>query len=149
MVTVYDVPADKLIERVAKELKGKVEPPAWAIWVKTGRHREKSPERDDWWYVRLASVLRKIYIVGPIGTSRLAAEYGGKADRGSARYHAVKGSRNIIRKCMQQLETLGYVQKTKEGRVITPAGRSFLDRMAYEVMKELVKENKDLEKYMA
>jgi len=148
MVTVYDVPADKLIAKVAEKLKDKAEPPEWAMWVKTGRHKERAPEQDDWWYIRLASVLRKVYIKGPIGTSRLAAEYGGKADRGSKRYHAVKGSRNIVRKCLQQLEKLGYVKKDKEGRIITPEGRSFLDNVAYEVMKELVKENKDLEKYM-
>ena len=150
MVTVYDVPPERLINEVAKILKEekKIEPPEWADWVTTGVHKERGPERDDWWYVRVASVLRKIYIYGPIGTSRLAAHYGGKEDRGSKRYKARKGSRAIVRKALQQLENLGYVMKKKEGRVITSQGRSFLDNVAKRVMDDLVKENKQLEKYV-
>ncbi len=148
MVTVYDVPPEKLIASVAEKLKEeKIEPPEWSRWVTTGVHKEKGPEQEDWWYIRLASVLRKIYIMGPIGTSRLAAEYGGKEDRGSKRYKARKGSRAIVRKALQQLESLGYVKKDKKGRVITPKGRSFMDNVAHEIMKELVKENPELEKY--
>ncbi len=148
MVTVYDVPPEKLIASVAEKLKEeKIEPPEWSRWVTTGVHKEKGPEQEDWWYIRLASVLRKIYIMGPIGTSRLAAEYGGKEDRGSKRYKARKGSRAIVRKALQQLESLGYVKKDKKGRVITPKGRSFMDNVAHEIMKELVKETPELEKY--
>ncbi len=149
MVTAYDVPPEKLIDEVARILKDekKVDPPEWAHWVTTGVHKERGPEQDNWWYVRVASVLRKIYVSGPIGTSRLASYYGGKEDRGSKRYKARKGSRAIIRKAMQQLENIGYVKKEKKGRVITPQGRSFLDNAAKKVIDEIVKENKDLKKY--
>ena len=149
MVTAYDVPPDRLIGATAKILKEekKIEPPEWVDWVTTGVHKERGPEQDDWWFVRVASVLRKIYVYGPIGTSRLAAHYGGKEDRGSKRYKARKGSRAIIRKALQQLESLGYVKKEKDGRVVTPEGRSFLDGVAKKVMDELVKENDELKKY--
>ena len=148
MVTAYDVPPDKLINEVAKTLKEKkIKEPEWARWVTTGVHKERGPEQDDWWYIRLASVLRKIYVYGPIGTSRLAAHYGGKEDRGSKRYKARKGSRAIVRKALQQLEELGYVKKEKEGRVITPQGMSFMDNAAKKVFDSLVKERKELEKY--
>ncbi len=149
MVTAYDVPPEKLIGEVAKILKDekKLEPPEWVDWVTTGVHKERGPEEDDWWYVRTASILRKIYVYGPIGTSRLAAHYGGKEDRGSKRYKARKGSRAIVRKALQQLEGLGYIKKDKKGRVITPQGRSFLDNVAKKIMEKLVNENKDLKKY--
>ena len=149
MVTVYDVPSDKLIEKVAEKLKKekKIKPPEWIHWVTTGVHKERGPEQNDWWYIRLASVLRKVYVKGPIGTSRLSTDYGGKEDRGSKRYKARKGSRAIIRNCFQQLEALGYVKKDKKGRVITPQGQSFMDNTAKEIMKELVKNNKEMKKY--
>ena len=85
MVTVYDVPPEKLILKTAEKLKGidSIEPPEWSEFVKTGRHTEKSPTQDDWWYTRAASVLRKIYMKGPMGSSRLSEEYGGFADRGA------------------------------------------------------------------
>lgn len=140
MVTVYDVPAEKLILKAAEKLKGdnNITPPEWAEYARTGRHTEKAPIQEDWWFTRSASILRKLYIKGPMGTSRLAAEYGGFADRGSKPNRAVKGSRNIVRKCMIQLEAAGLlVSVEKLGRNISPAGQSLLDNAAKEVYDEL------------
>ncbi len=140
MVTVYDVPAEQLILKTAQKLKENpnIVPPEWAEYVKTGRHTERGPSQDDWWYTRAASIMRKLYVKGPMGSSRLAAEYGGYADKGSMPNRAVKGSRNIARKCMMQLEAAGYlVSKDKEGRAISPAGQSLLDNTAKEVYDEM------------
>jgi small subunit ribosomal protein S19e len=139
MVTVYDVPAEELILKTAGKLKGndKIVPPEWTEFAKTGRHTERAPTQEDWWYTRAASILRKLYVKGPMGSSKLAAEYGGFADKGSMPNRAVKGSRNIARKCMIQLEAAGYLLPTgKEGRKISPAGQSLLDNTAKEVFDE-------------
>ncbi len=137
MVTVYDVPSEKLIANVAQKLKdsGAVNPPEWAEFAKTGVQTEKAPIQADWWYTRAASVLRKVYVKGPIGTSKLAAEYGGFNDRGSKPNRAVKGSRSIIRRSLMQLESAGLVAKNKNnGRVVTPKGQALLDNAAKEVV---------------
>ncbi|WP_181933468.1 40S ribosomal protein S19, partial [Pyrobaculum aerophilum] len=55
----------------------------------------------------------------------------------------------IIRKILQQLEQAGYVAKTKQGRVLTPEGRSLVDRIATKIAKELVKSRPELVKYLA
>lgn len=88
MVTVYDVPPEKLIMKAAEKLKqvDAIAVPEWAEFVKTGRHTENAPVQEDWWFIRAASVMRKVYTKGPMGTSRLAAEYGGFADRGLIPY---------------------------------------------------------------
>ncbi|ACX72216.1 Ribosomal protein S19e [Methanocaldococcus vulcanius M7] len=148
MVTVYDVPAEKLIQKTAEKLKElDINVPEWVNFVKTGVSRERRPEQDDWWYVRCASILRKIYIYGPVGISRLRTAYGGRKNRGHEPEHFYKGSGNIIRKALQELERLGFVEKTPEGRVITPKGRSFLDNIAKEVRDEVVDEIPALAKY--
>jgi len=136
MVTVYDVPAEQLIAKVAAKLRelDTIKPPEWADYVKTGRHTEKAPVQKDWWYTRSASILRKVAIKGPIGTSRLAEEYGGFADRGSRPNKAVKGSRNIARKSIMKLEASGLVAKNKnKGRIVTSKGQKLLDAAAKEV----------------
>lgn len=150
MTTAYDVPPDRLIKKIAEKLKQDktFTPPEWARFVKTGPHAEKPPMDPDWWYVRCASILRKIYIKKCIGIERLRAEYGGKKDKGSKPYHAVKGSGSIVRKALQQLEAAGYVTKIRgKGRVITPKGQSFVDNTAHEVKLELEKEIPELSKY--
>ncbi|AIY90604.1 30S ribosomal protein S19e [Geoglobus acetivorans] len=149
MATVYDVPADILIERVAGKLKEMDEfrPPEWAGYVKTGVHKERSPEQGDWWYYRVAAIFRKVYVDGPVGIERLRTAYGGRKNRGVRPERFRKGSGSIIRKALQQLETAGFVGKTDGGRVVTPQGRSFLDRIAAEIKKELEKEIPALAKY--
>lgn len=140
MVTVYDVPPEKLIAKTAAQLKqmDTIQAPDWAEFVKTGMHTEKAPAQPDWWYTRTASVLRKVYLIGPVGSSRLAAEYGGFVDRGSRPNRAVKGSRAIARRCLIQLEKSGLVAKDKKnGRVITPKGQALLDKMSKEVYDEI------------
>ncbi|HKZ63300.1 MAG TPA: 30S ribosomal protein S19e [Thermoplasmata archaeon] len=150
MTTAFDVPADLLIERLAGELKasGKAPPPAWAPFARTGLHTEKAPRQPDWWHRRLAAVLRKIYVMGPVGSSRLSAEFGGKRDGGSAPSHPRKGSGSVTREALQQLEALGYVSKAEtEGRRITPAGQKLLDDHAHTILIELAAKNPELTKY--
>ena len=150
MTTVYDVPPGLLIERLKDQLEkeGKIKPPQWAPFARTGVHTEKAPVQADWWYRRVAAVLRKVYLHGPVGSTRLAAEFGGRRDDGSAPYHPRRGSRSIAREAMQQLESLGYLSKVdKKGRTISPAGRKLLDRVSHEILLELAKDNPELTKY--
>ncbi|MEW5936865.1 MAG: 30S ribosomal protein S19e [Candidatus Thermoplasmatota archaeon] len=150
MTTVYDVPPQKLIERLAELFKAdeQLAPPEWAQFVKTGRHREKAPTDADWWYKRLAAVLRKVYLLGPIGSDRLAAEFGGSADRGSKPNVAKKGSRAIVRRVLRQLEVRGYLTiEKRRGRAVSPEGRRLLDNTAHAIFKEMVESNPHLKKY--
>lgn len=150
MTTVYDVESNALIKTVANKLKenGKFTPPPWSKYVKTGIHREKQPIQKDWWYTRVASIFRKVYIKQRIGVERLSTMFGGRRDKGSAPKHPKKGSRKIIRVCLQQLENAGFVKKGNRGRTITPEGRSFLDNTAHEVLQELTKKDEKLKKYL-
>ncbi|HID26592.1 MAG TPA: 30S ribosomal protein S19e [Methanosarcinales archaeon] len=149
MTTVYDVPASELINKVAQELKNNknITPPKWGLWVKTGIHKELPPKDSNWWYVRCASILRRIYIDGPVGISRLRTYYGGKERRGVIAPKFSRGSGSIIREALQQLEKAGYVLNLKKGRAISPKGQSFLDNTAHDLKKELIEKIPDLAKY--
>ncbi|MDH7477519.1 MAG: 30S ribosomal protein S19e [Candidatus Bathyarchaeota archaeon] len=151
MKTPHDVPASKFIEKLATHLKENVDevnPPNWASIVKTGAHVQRQPQNSDWWYVRCASLLRKIYIHGPIGLEKLRAEYGGRKDFGVKPEHAVKAGGAIIRKALQQLEAAGLIETLKpQGRRMTKEGRKLLQEIAEDVGKEVVKTLPELEKY--
>jgi small subunit ribosomal protein S19e len=145
------VPASKFIKKLAKYLKENVDavtPPTWASMVKTGSHVERQPQNPDWWYVRCASILRKVYAHGPVGMEKLRSEYGGgKSFRGTPE-HAVKAGGSIIRKALQQLQTAGFVEVSgTSGRKMTKEGRKLLQELAGELGKDLVKELPELEKY--
>ena len=149
MTTVYDVPPNDLIALVASELKaaGKIQPPAWAAYVKTGVHKEMPPTNPDWWYVRCASVLRRVYVDGPVGVSRLRSFYGGKHRLPVRTASFAKGSGSIAREALQQLEKAGYVKKLKNGRQVTPEGQSFMDDMAHKIKGKLQESIPELARY--
>ncbi|MDK6028521.1 30S ribosomal protein S19e [Ignisphaera sp. 4213-co] len=151
MVTVRDVPADMLIKRLAEYLKSNVpmvKPPQWALFSKTGSHRERVPDNADWWYVRAAAILRKLYLAEePLGIETFRTIFGGLKRRGSAPPHFRKCGGSNIRKILQQLEKAGLVKKTERGRVISDEGRKLLDRMALEIFKDLLRTSPELSKY--
>lgn len=140
-MNINDVPANALISEVAKELKKQnlVKPPVWAFYVKTGAHKMRPPVENDWWYLRSAAVLRTIVHLGPIGVSKLRTKYGGKKNRGHKPNRFKKGSGNIIRKVLQQLEKSQLVKqvdlKGKKGRIITARGQSLLGKVAVQIHK--------------
>ncbi|RLG61165.1 30S ribosomal protein S19e [Candidatus Geothermarchaeota archaeon] len=140
MTNVKRVPADMLIKELSMYLKKNVPevfPPRWALLVKTGPSKQNPPDDPDWWYIRAASLLRKIYLLQPIGVERLASFYGGRKDRGVKPEHHMDGGRCNIRKILQQLEKAGLVKRTKKGRMLTPEGQSLLDKIANSLRKKL------------
>lgn len=149
MAKVYDVPADVLISRLADILKNEDIPaPSWTPFVKTGVHADKPPQNRDWWYTRCASLLRKIYLHGPIGINELCKEYGGGKPHGYGAAHHRDAGGAIIRNAIHGLEKLGYLDKVeKKGRVASKQGMQKLDKLATEILKELVAENPQLKVY--
>jgi small subunit ribosomal protein S19e len=150
MVRVHDVPADELIDALAEHLKKvpEVEPPVWAPFVKTGSHAERQPQRSDWWYTRAASLLRKVYLNGPVGIHTLESTYGGsKAVAYFPKHHRDAGG-SVIRNALKGLEQAELVTKQgNKGRVLTPKGVALLDKVSKDVFKELSKANPALARY--
>lgn len=130
MASVYDIDPNIFVKEVANELKGKIEVPEWAKYVKTATIKERPPTQEDFWYLRAASILRSVYIKNGIGVSRLRTKYGGKTKNTHAKKRKKKASGKIIRNILQQLEKAGYVQKSKKGRILTSEGKSLLDKIA-------------------
>ncbi|MGP6207186.1 30S ribosomal protein S19e [Cuniculiplasma sp. SKW3] len=150
MVNVKEVPADLLVNELALqfgEMKN-IEEPEWTLYTKSGVHREKGWTQEDWYYRRLASTLRKVYVNGGIGIGRLSEQYGGKKDGGSKPYHPAAGSRSIVRHMFNKLEELGLVKKSENGRVVTPTGQAMLDKASKKVMEKLAEERPELKKYL-
>jgi small subunit ribosomal protein S19e len=134
MVTIREAPADRMIERLAEEMEKMHEfkPPEWARFVKTGVHKERPPSQKNWWYIRSASMLRKISMSEDgLGTSRLRRVYGGRKNRGHKPERKKLASGSIIREMLQQLEAAGFVKGQKgKGRKITAKGKAFLKSAA-------------------
>ncbi|MCL5675205.1 MAG: 30S ribosomal protein S19e [Candidatus Marsarchaeota archaeon] len=136
MANVLEVDSSMLIQKAAEKLaEAKVSKPQYVDFVKSGAGKERTPQDQMFWYIRCASVLRQAYVNGPIGISRLRTRYGTRKKHSVRRHHHMRAGGSIIKDAFDGLEKLGYVKKTKKGRAITQAGRSFLDKVANEVLK--------------
>jgi small subunit ribosomal protein S19e len=133
MATVYDVKASDVIGLAAERLRDKLKKPAYMGFVKSGSGRERMPVDPNFWYIRSASILRQVYMNGPVGVSRLQTKYGKKKEHVIHHKHHVRAGGSIIRDSLIELEKAGLVKNTKAGRVITPQGKSFVDKVCKEL----------------
>ena len=148
---VFDVPAGKLIDEVAKSLQTgySIEQPSFTEFTKTGAHTERTPQRKDWFYVRMASLLYRLYKDGPNGVGSFRTYYGGKKNRGVKPHRFRKASGKVIRSALQSLEKAGLVEKAERGRRISKKGHSFLVKKAKETEKALLEEARKQEEITA
>lgn len=149
MAKVYDVPAYILIAELSQALKQEdIVVPSWASFVKTGVHAERPPYASDWWHTRCASLLRKIYIHGPIGVNNLRKKYGGGKPRGYGARNHRDASGAIIRNAIHELEKLGYIEKAeKQGRILSKQGMQKLDKIATAILDKLATQDQKLKIY--
>ncbi len=133
MVSLYRIKPSESIKKAAEALKDTINAPEWTKFVKTGHGKITVPQQKEWYHIRAASILRKIYMKGPIGTQKLRKAYSTKKNRGHAPSITTLASGKIIRTAIQQLEKAGFIQQAvkggHKGRIITPKGKSFLDKL--------------------
>ncbi|MBU0760690.1 MAG: 30S ribosomal protein S19e [Nanoarchaeota archaeon] len=132
MADIRTIESQKYNSSLAEALKKvkELEKPDWLDFVKTSTHKKRPPAEEDFWFKRIASILRQIYIKGIVGVERLRTRYGGRKNRGQKPPEFRKGAGKIIRVILQQLESAGLVEKVKEkraGRRLTQKGREFLE----------------------
>lgn len=134
MVNAFEVDTASLIRKSAERLKAEgIKKPAYVDYVKTGPSRERVPSDKDFWYTRCASILRQVYVNGPIGVSALRTKYGTRKRHVTHRHHHYRAGGSMIKDAFDALEKQGYIKKEKVGRVITSKGKSFIDKVAKEV----------------
>ena len=134
MANVNDVKADILIKALSEKLKAsEFKKPGYVDYVKSGAGKDRLPDSKDFWYMRGASILRQIYLNGPVGVERLRNRYGNRKESVVHKKHHMKAGGSIIRDAMMQLESLQLVEKGKRGRIITAKGKSFVDKACNEI----------------
>ena len=135
MATIFDVNTQELIKKAAEELKNskEVQMPEWAMFVKTGAGKERPPSNEDWWYQRAASILKKVYVLGPIGVNKLRKKFTTKKNRGHKKERVYRAGGKVTRTILQQLTSEGLIEdKVKDahkGKVVTAKGKSFMDKL--------------------
>ena len=143
MIRGYDVNQIKLVNDLERKLEEEklTTPPDWAMFVKTGSAKDRIPSQNNWWYLRAASIMRRMYVnKKPIGVNRLRNIYGDKEKNRYSGKHFRPASGAVIRNILQELEKAELIRKVKIqnhfGRILTAKGISFTDNVARETAKK-------------
>ena len=129
MTSMYDTDFNEKLAEALKKIP-EFEVPEFAGFVKSSPNRERPPFDVDFWYKRVASILRQLYIRKIVGVNRLKTRYGGKKNRGGKPSRFMKAGGKIIRTIFQQAEKAGLVEKAtgkKVGRSLTSQGRKLIE----------------------
>ncbi|KAL4303409.1 hypothetical protein GQ457_10G015870 [Hibiscus cannabinus] len=94
---------------------GKIELPSWTDIVKTGKFKELPPYDPDWYFIRAASMARKIYLRGGLGVGAFRRIYGGAKQNGSCPHHFCKSSGSVARHILQQLQNVNIIDIDPKG----------------------------------
>ena len=135
--TVKDVDQDKIVQGVALFLKksGKLKVPDNMDIVKTSKSKELSPYNNDWFYIRCASILRRMYHRGPIGVGGVKKIFGSRKRNGGCPSHFCRADGAVSRRAVQALENIKLVEKHAEGgRKLSAQGQRDLDRIASQIV---------------
>ncbi len=142
-VTVRDVSAEKFISAYAEVLKNndKFIVPKWVDTIKTGVHKELCPYDPDWYYVRAAAIVRKVYLRQGTGVGALKKRFGGAYRRGAAPERHQDGAGGLIRTILKNLDDINVTESCgKGGRKISRTGQQGLDLVAGQVQREALEE---------
>ncbi|MHA1792462.1 MAG: 30S ribosomal protein S19e [Promethearchaeota archaeon] len=141
VVNIYHVDPTMFINKMAEKLKtfSEINPPLELKFWKTSCAKEFPPENaDDFWYIRAASLLRKLAMKKSIGVRRLRKIYGTAQRRGHRPRRSRMAAGKIIRRCLQNLEKAGLViNQERVGRRLSPEGQSLVDSVSHEIVREL------------
>eukprot|EP01115_Flamella_aegyptia_P002615 TRINITY_DN136729_c0_g1_i1.p1 TRINITY_DN136729_c0_g1~~TRINITY_DN136729_c0_g1_i1.p1 ORF type:complete len:143 (-),score=25.44 TRINITY_DN136729_c0_g1_i1:180-608(-) len=138
-VTVKDVNSHEFVNAYSKYLKrsGKMNPPEWTNIAKTACYKELSPQDPDWFYIRTASLARKVYLRQNTGLGGFKKLYGSGARNGTKPRHHRNASGSVIRHALKQLTELGIIEvSNKGGRKITQKGQRELDGIAVSLVNK-------------
>jgi small subunit ribosomal protein S19e len=151
LLKIKSVPHEAFVLVLAERLKhdfNEIRPPAYAHFVKTSSTNFEPPKSFDWWYIRAASILRKLAVKGPMGVKDFTFEYSGKRKRGRRREHFALGASGHVRRILIQLEAAKLVEKQRRGRVLSKGGWDLLLGVAGDVLSDVLKHEPRIKLYV-
>ncbi|KAM0681100.1 Rps19ep [Glugoides intestinalis] len=138
MESVYRVKAIPLVAAIKETLKNmsEIELPKNHDLIKTSHGKQYSPEDPNWFYTRMASVVRAAMRKGSVSLKGLARKYSCRKNAGVRPSRYSKGSDFVIQSAIEQLVKIGWFSFSNKKDVLTKTAKEVLGEILEKVSNE-------------
>ena len=138
MDSVFRVQPAPLLRAIADTLKKnqQIALPKDVDLIKTGSSRENAPSDRDWFYMRMAAIIRQAMCKGRVSLKGLAYRFGARKNRGVRPSKFARASTFVIGSAIEQLEKIGWINFKNSGSILTDSAREVLGELIEKVNEE-------------
>lgn len=138
MDAVFQVQPVPLVKAIAEALKqnDQVELPKNHDLIKSGHGRQYSPEDADWFYVRMASIVRQTMCKGKVSLKGLAFRYGNRKNRGVRPTKFAMSSNFVNGSAIDQLKKIGWINYAQKDNILTEKAKIVLKEIIEKINEE-------------
>lgn len=128
MEQVYRTPAVPLLNAIVDVLKTNesITLPQNYDLIKTGFGRQYSPDSPDWFYTRMAAIVRQAMCKGRVSLKGLAFRYGNRKNRGVRPSCFAKASNFVNGSAIAELEKIGWINFADKDNILTESAKEVL-----------------------
>ncbi|KAI5148369.1 small subunit ribosomal protein S19e [Enteropsectra breve] len=128
MDSVFRVQPKPLINAIVDTLKsnGNISLPENHDIIKTGHGKQYSPENPDWYYVRMAAIVRQAMRFGTVSRKGLAHRYGIRKNRGVRPTKFARASDFVNHSAIEELKKIGWFNFDNEENILTKEAKDIL-----------------------
>lgn len=138
MEGVYRVKADPLIDGIRENLQNNqsITLPKDYVFIKTSHGKEFSPEDSNWFYIRMASIVRYAMCKGTVSLKGLCRKYSCRKNAGVRPSRYAKGSEFVIESAIEELKKIGWFSFDNKKDILTPKAKEILSEIMEKINKE-------------
>lgn len=138
MEQVHRVKHTDLLKAIEDNLKdnSSIELPKNHDIIKTGRGRQNSPTSPDWFYARMAAIVRVVLKNGRVNLKTCCSRFGNRKDRGVKPTAFARGSKYVNASALNQLQAIGWLEKEGDVSKLAEKGKEVLTQIFEKISAE-------------
>lgn len=128
MEQVHRVQAVPLLKAIEGTLKANtaIKLPKDHDLIKTGSGRQYSPDSPDWFYTRMAAIVRLAMRKGRVSLKGLGSRFGARKNRGVRPSGFTRGSSFVNGAAVAELESIGWFDFSNREDILTQTAKAIL-----------------------
>lgn len=138
MEQVYRVKATPLIEAIKETLKAKTDItlPENSDLIKTSHGKEFSPEDPNWFFVRMASIVRTVMCKGSVSLKTLGRKHSCRKNGGVRPSRHARASSFVNESAVEQLVKIGWFNFQSKKDILTAPAKEILGEIIEKISHE-------------